>query len=88
MKYLYELIDNLTNTVVDSIEMKPKDVIKLKEIKSIKPHKQDKQELLSLDGLYRYLLKPGEEHDDTRKRATYSNWSKKMFMIDRVVDEE
>ena len=88
VKYLYGLVDELNDTFLDSIGMKPKDAIKLDRLGDIKPHKQDKQELLPLDGTYRYLLKPGEEHDDTKRRATDNNWSRKTYMIESVTDQE
>ena len=34
------------------------------------------EEVLPEDGMYRYLLQPGEEHDDQRCRATDRIWSK------------
>ena len=39
------------------------------------------------DGLYRYLLQPGEEHDDQRKRATDRIWSKKPYRLSEIVDD-
>jgi len=36
---------------------------------------------LPTDGLFRYLLKPGEEHGDQRRRATDNVWSRKTFRL-------
>ena len=39
------------------------------------------------DGLYRYLLQPGKEHDDQRRRATDRIWSKKTYRLREVVED-
>lgn len=39
------------------------------------------------DGLYLYLLQPGEEHGDQKWRATDAFWSKKTYRLDRIVAE-
>ena len=39
------------------------------------------------DGLYRYLLQPGEEHDDQRKKATDRIWSEKTHRLREVVED-
>ena len=39
------------------------------------------------DGLYHYLLQPGEEHDDQRKRATNRIWSKKTYRLREIVED-
>ena len=36
------------------------------------------------DGLYHYLLQPGEEHNDLHKRATDRTWSKKAYRLSEV----
>ena len=36
------------------------------------------------DGLYRYLLRPGEEHDDQRHRATDRIWSKASYRLREI----
>ena len=45
------------------IGMKPKDAIKLKEVPLVARESYPPEEVLLEDGLYRYLLQPGEEHD-------------------------
>ena len=37
------------------------------------------------DGLYQYLLQPGEEHDDQRRRATDRIWSKASYRLREVM---
>ena len=89
VKYLYNLIDNLNDTVVDSIKMKPNDAIKLDKLKVLLNHinKINKNYFL-LTVLIVILLKPGEEHNDTKRRATDSNWSRNTYMIKSVTDQE
>ena len=51
------------------IGMKPNDVIKLNEVPLVNREAYPPEEVLPENGLYRYLLQPGEEHDDQRCRA-------------------
>ena len=37
--------------------------------------------------MYRYLLQPGEEHDDQRRRATDRIWSKKTYRLKEIVED-
>ena len=46
------------------IGMKPKDAIKLDEVPLVAQESCPPEEVLLEDGLYQYLLQPGEEHDD------------------------
>ena len=46
------------------IGIKPKDVIKLDEVPLVKQENYPEEDKLPDDGLYRYLLQPGEEHND------------------------
>ena len=43
------------------------------------------EEVLPEDGLYQYLLQPGEEHDDQQCRATDKIWSKASYRLRGVV---
>ena len=83
VKPLYRLVDELNDTETKMIGMKPKDAIKLEDV----PIKEDypPEDTLPEDGLYRYLLQPGEEHDDQRKRATDRIWSKNTYRLREVV---
>ena len=36
--------------------------------------------------MYRYLLQPGEEHDDQRCRATDRMWSKGTYRLREIVE--
>ena len=39
------------------------------------------------DGLYRYLLQPGEEHDDQRCRAMDRIWSKGTYKLREIIED-
>ena len=70
VKHLYGLVDELNDTQTEMIGMKPKDAIKLNEVPLVDQESYPPEEVLPEDGLYRYLLQPGEEHDDEQCRAT------------------
>ena len=54
VKHLYGLVDELNNI----------DAIKLNEVPLVAQEAYPTEGTLPEDGLYRYLLQPGEEHDD------------------------
>ena len=64
VKHLYGLVDELNDTQTEMIGMKPKDAIVLDQVPLVKQEAYPPEEVLPEDGLYRYLLQPGEEHDD------------------------
>ena len=86
VKHLYGLVDELNNTETEMIGMKPKDAIKLKEVPLVKQENYPPEEVLPQDGLYRYLLQPGEEHDDQRHRATDRIWSNRTYRLREIVE--
>ena len=61
---MYGLVDELNDTETEMIGMKPKDAIKLKEVPLVAKESYPSEEVPLEDGLYRYLLQPGEEHVD------------------------
>ena len=85
VKHLYGLVDKFNDTETKMIGMKPKDAIKLKEVFIKEDYPPE--DLLPEDGLYRYLLQPGEEHNDQRKRATDRTWSKKTYRLREVISK-
>lgn len=85
VKHLYKLVDRLNDTKTQMIGMKPKDAIKLKEVQLINRESFPPEEKLPADGLYRYLLLPGEEHEDQRKRATDRIWSKNTYRLSEII---
>ena len=53
--------------------------LKLKEVPLVNREAYPPEEVLPEDGLYQYLLQPGEEHNDQRRRATDRIWSKGTY---------
>ena len=83
---MYGLVDKLNDTETEMIGMKPKDAIKLKEVPLGTRESYPPEEVLPEDGLYLYLLQPGEEHNDQRRRATDRIWSKASYRLRKVVE--
>ena len=86
VKHLYGLVDELNDTETEMIGMKPKDAIKLKEVPLVARESYPPEEVLPEDGLYQYLLQPGEEHDDQWCRATDRIWSKASYRLREIVE--
>ena len=63
------------------------DVIK-KETISETRNDYPPEEKLPLDGIYRYLSKPGEEHNDTRSRETDNYWYRKTYSLEEFIEEK
>ena len=87
VKHLYELVDKLNDTETQMTGMKPEDAIKLNQVPQVKQENYPPEDTLPEDGLYRYLLQPGEEHDDRHKRATDRIWSKKTYRLREIVED-
>ena len=45
------------------------------------------EDTLPEDGLYHYLLPPGEEYDDQCKKATDRIWSTKTYILSEIVED-
>ena len=58
----------------------------MNEVPLVKQEAYPPEDTLPEDGLYQYLLQPGEEHDDQRCRATDRIWSKKTYRFREVVE--
>ena len=86
VKHLYGLVDELDDTDTEMIGMKPKNAIKLKEVPLVKQENYPPEKVLPEDGLYRYLLQPGEEHDDQRCRATDRILSKASYRLKEIIE--
>ena len=82
---MYGLVDELNDTETEMIGMKPKDAIKLKEVPLVAQESYPPEEVLPEDGLYRYLLQPGEEHDDQQCRAMGRIWSKASYKLREII---
>ena len=68
------------------IGMKPKDAIRLNKVPLVKQENYNPEEILPEDGLYRYLLQPGEEHDDQQRRAADRIWSKETYRLREIAE--
>ena len=87
VKNSQKIVTKLNNMKLNRIGMTPTKAIKLENVElKIKPY--EKEEAAPTDGLYRYLLKPGEENGDSKRRATDNVWSKKTFRLDRIVENQ
>ena len=86
VKHLFGLVDELNDMETEMIGIKPKDAIKLKEVPLVARESYPPEEVLPEDGLYQYLLQPGEEHDDQRRRATDRIWSKGTYRLREIVE--
>ena len=86
IKHLYGLVDELNDTETEMIGMKPKDAIKLKEVPLVARESYPPEEVLPGDGLYQYLLQPGEEHDNQQCRATDRIWSKASYRLREITE--
>ena len=78
----------MNNRVNSMTGMKPLDAVGMKEVGLVNEKIYDEEETLPLDGLYRYLLQPGEEHGDGRKRATDRIWSKEVYKLKEVLENK
>ena len=85
VKY-YGLVDELNNTETEMIGMKPKNAIKLKEVPLVARESYPPEEVLPEDRLYRYLLQPGEEHDDQQCRANDRIWLKGTYRLKEILE--
>ena len=61
-------------------------MIKLNEVPLVNREAYPPEEALPEDGLYRYLLQPGDKHDDQRHRATDRVWSKASYRLREIIE--
>ena len=87
VKHLYRLVDKLNDTEMQIIGMTPKDAIKLKEVPLANRENYPTEYMLPEDGLYRYLLQPGEKHDNQSKKTMDNMWSKKTYRLREIVED-
>ena len=86
VKHPYGLVDKLNDMETEMIGMKPEDVIKLDEVSLVPRESYPPEEVLPEDGLNRYLLQLGEEHDDQRHRATDRIWPKGTYRLREIAE--
>ena len=87
VRHLYGLVDELNDMQTQMTGMKPKDAIKLNQVPLVNRENYPPEDTLPEDGLYCYLLQPGEEHDDQQHRTTDRIWSKKTYRLREIVEE-
>ena len=68
------------------IGMKPKDATVLDQVPLVNQKNHPEEDKFPEDGLYQYLLQPGEEHDDQWCRAMDRIWSKKTYRLREVME--
>ena len=81
VKQLYGLVDHLNELKTQMTGMSPKDAIGLKKVPPVNRENYLLEDTLPKDGLYCYLLQPGEKHDDQCGRATNRIWSKALYRL-------
>ena len=86
VKHLYGLVNELNDTETEMIGMKPNYAIKFNEVPLVDRESYPPEEVLPEDGLYRYLLQPGKEHDDQRHRTTDRIWSEGTYRLREIVE--
>ena len=86
-KHLYGLVDKLNDTETQMTGMKPSNAIKLSQVPLVNQENYLPEDILPEDGLYRYLLQPGEEHNNQCKRAMDRIWSKKTYRLREIVED-
>ena len=85
VKYLQKVVTRLNSEKTQMLGMTPAKAVKLDNVElKVKPYPEE--QILPVDGLYRYLYQPGELEDDNRRRATDKIWSRNTFRLDRIVE--
>ena len=87
VKHLYRLVDKLNDTETQMTRMKPSDAIRLNQVPLVNRENYPPEDTLPEDGLYHYLLQPGEEHNNQQCRAIYRIWSKKTYRLREIVED-
>ena len=87
VKYLQKAVNRLNNEKTRMLGMTPARAVKLENVElKIKPYPEE--QILPVDGLYRYLYQPGELEGGQQRRATDMIWSWNTFRIDRIVENK
>ena len=81
VRFIQQEVEYHNNRVKPKIGMSPAKAMKLEKVTLRKPRMDRKEKLLPEDGLYRYLLKPGEEHSDSKRRGTDNVWSRRTYRL-------
>ena len=86
VKYLQKAVSRLNSEKTQMLGMTPAKAVKLDNVELKVKHPYPEEQILPVDGLYRYLYQPGELEDDNRRRATDKIWSRNTFRLDRIVE--
>ena len=87
VRHLYGLVDELNDSETDMTGMKPKDAIKMDQVPLVNGKNYPQEDTLPEDGLYCYLLQPGEERDNQWRRATDRVWSRKTYRLREIMED-
>ena len=85
VKHLQKIIMKMNNSKLDRIGMSPAKAVKLEQV-TLRIKVYPKEEILNVDGLYRYLYQPGELEGGQTRRATDMIWSWDTHYLDRVIE--
>ena len=86
VKYLQKAVSKLNNEKTRMLGMTPAKAVKLENVElKFKPYPEE--QILPVDGLYRYLYRPGELEGGQQRRATDMIWSWNTFRLDRIVED-
>ena len=86
VKNLRKAVNKMNNTESPMIGMNPKYTIKLGIVPLNKTYPEET--VLPENGLCRYLYQSGEQHRLQKRWATYLIWSKNMYRIDPIVQDQ
>ena len=85
VKNLNRIVNKMNNTKSLMTDVKPKDAIKIDTVPLDKTYPEEN--VLSEDGLYRYLCQSGEQRGDQKRRTTGFIWSKNTYRLDQILQE-
>jgi len=85
VKNLQMFVSKLNSTKLERVGMTPAKAVKLNSVE-LKTKPYEPEDISPTDGLYRYLLEPGEENSDSKRRATDNVWSRETFRLDHIIE--
>ena len=84
VKYLQKAVTRLNSEKTRMLGMTPAKAVKFGTVElKVKPYQEE--QVLPVDGLYRYLYQPGELEGGQTRRATDMIWSWNTLRLDRIV---
>ena len=70
----------------EMIGIKPKNAVVVDQVPLVTREAYPPEDTLPEDGLYQYLLRPGEEHNNQQCRAMDRIWSKGTYRLREIVE--